>query len=1263
MQTFADLTFLAVLSRRGRVLSWATSVGARKKPARGGASPKRKKLQRPPDDTAAAGKPAAGKDRKLKYDSSGMLVLNVALTGARVGDVLAGASPDNNGGVVLKVVSGQVKVSAKIIRSGGFGSAPKADVIAAIQKWRGTSLAKAEQMYADIPREPERANHQPIGKACRCEKRGGGKGCECAPEATLMILQPGKLMEFAEEAGPAHAAAIVGFVSNQTEITWKHILAHMGKHTLVLRPRIYQVTTGPRQLEPSELDGVAVIDATFGAAGGSAVFNIAGFFIRVIKQGGDRLGPVELPSLVLKAAAMDANDANVALVEDMMARLKPLTNGALKSLVQKCVRFGAPAVGLPDGVSVPTAVVVATAAALLMASSGGFSPELQMFTRGCSAAFKRIAVILVEDAWSGGDGAAGLLCPLLATALYTQTNIHWHPTEEAVVAALVVCVQAANSQEMVNWRGAPVQAPRAAQQPPAGFRAKWKPALGLAAQLLVEVKSFAGDIKMMHKMAALKWSFVRAPASARPALMPLCHLVDQHTYRGVAHAMDSAVVGADFAEAFKLLFNRCTGVNYRYQDASGFEERAVVKECRKAQKAVLGFALKVPRQLLDVTGHSDTQMRLDPGVLAAAVGPVEIKIKRRNLIVTLGVVSAEDEMVMLRPARSTDDLYSSVTDAERSQAINAFRAQRHRLKSPLLKGTAEFDAGLCCWCVNKVPWHDIVATGLKTSVPTHPAPPADPLDFRQYLHVTGDGMVAGARLAVNALLSKVPMAVRLRALSLLRQQFEEVHMPTPSLHGKIGADQLMCYPKDGDVYRLLVSISRLVPGALRPMQVPKFAIPNPLLVRELEGWIGTYSEIAQATAGTEVGAAGKPVPVPSEHNLWRTEQWKTSQNEMSQNLKQHQRDAVSDMDERDGRGAPGHFLVMDVGYGKTLTSLAYAAQWLRSGNGVRTKYILWTTPGHIVKSTELQIRSKWKAPTHIVDRKLGKLKPYAVNVIDQDYLRVLVERFVPLAPQMLIVFDEVDQLYGNTLRTSAARQLAQLCMKMICQTATPMTSTKDERLAQWLGSTELYPVTKTNWLVAANGMVSKQIDLGIDVAYEERFVELTDPIRQAHLHSGNDWLKMARATQRGCDTELVRTAKAHAGDGVLLVADSEKHAETLLAALAQSAVVAGGFDDLADRSKSVIVITKRQNRGYNEAVRLGCIVTGVYAGNAAARHQLTGRLLRMGQKRSSINHITVMMRHTILELLHFRHKSVDTMNISLQSLGDKYGKEVLEGLV
>ena len=47
-------------------------------------------------------------------------------------------------------------------------------------------------------------------------------------------------------------------------------------------------------------------------------------------------------------------------------------------------------------------------------------------------------------------------------------------------------------------------------------------------------------------------------------------------------------------------------------------------------------------------------------------------------------------------------------------------------------------------------------------------------------------------------------------------------MPTPALDGGLGADQLMAYDNDWDVYRLLVHLSRLVPGALRPSVAPDF---------------------------------------------------------------------------------------------------------------------------------------------------------------------------------------------------------------------------------------------------------------------------------------------------------------------------------------------------------------------------------------------------------------------------------------------------------
>eukprot|EP00971_Amphidinium_carterae_P261990 5196693-Amphidinium_carterae.1 len=101
-----------------------------------------------------------------------------------------------------------------------------------------------------------------------------------------------------------------------------------------------------------------------------------------------------------------------------------------------------------------------------------------------------------------------------------------------------------------------------------------------------------------------------------------------------------------------------------------------------------------------------------------------------------------------------------------------------------------------------------------------------------------------------------------------------------------------------------------------------------------------------------------------------------------------------------------------------------------------------------------------------------------------------------------------------------------------------------------------------------------------------------------------------------------------------------------------------------DPSIQVVVVTKRHCRGYNEAARLGVLVTGqvaitmrifpllamqkphvplcqnqfligvfrsglffvsfpsrgVYPGNAADRHQLIGRLKRIGQRRNKIEH-------------------------------------------
>ena len=74
------------------------------------------------------------------------------------------------------------------------------------------------------------------------------------------------------------------------------------------------------------------------------------------------------------------------------------------------------------------------------------------------------------------------------------------------------------------------------------------------------------------------------------------------------------------------------------------------------------------------------------------------------------------------------------------------------------------------------------------------------------------------------------------------------------------------------------------------------------------------------------------------------------------------------------------------------------------------------------------------------------------------------------------------------------------------------------------------------------------------------------------------------------------------------------------------------------------------------------MVTGAYAGNGASRHQIRGRLRRLGQPRKQVLFRTVVMENSLLHLLHIRHDAVDSMNISLQELGDKFSADVLRAL-
>ena len=688
--------------------------------------------------------------------------------------------------------------------------------------------------------------------------------------------------------------------------------------------------------------------------------------------------------------------------------------------------------------------------------------------------------------------------------------------------------------------------------------------------------------------------------------------------------------------------------------------------------------------------------------------------KKTEMLVLLGTERSEEEVAMLPPSRDVNDLYNAGKKpaaeeaqraAEQAEAVRLCRLRAHAVRSPLLPPGKKATFADGRWHFDGTPWEEVVDAGLTAQVRTagHPDPgeewelflmPGNPAGH-SILHDNDiiehcvsyalrlrdpAGIVPSAQSYVERLCRIVDRAVVDRAVSLLRQQFVRVELPTPSLAGGRGTDQLQAYPRDWDVYRFVMLLTRLVPGALVPTTPPRFRVVNPVLLTI------ALSFVTQALTHAGAPPQAAPSAPTAGGNGWAAAAWVAADKRRGGFLKEHQHEAVDRMWDRSQRpgGGKGHFLVMETGLGKTATALCYLTHRLvNTPLGQEVDKIVWLTPAGTKKGTsftlidsllkeldsedKVQVPCNWVVPTSSGGRSGAVFKPHSVNVLAHHHLIKVLDTLVRDAARCVFVFDEVDEFYNQTQRTSAALLLAGLAGEFVAQTATPMTRTT-ECLARWLALTEEYPVDASNYLVAASSMVSLRIALNIQRTATLRTVPLHDAARKAFTRytETKNWAVLARAVQDLTDAalcdEAVATAaadrKTHPAGGVLLVADNSDHAARLQATMRALGTRTGGPEDLRDASCACVVVTKVNSRGYNQAIRLGAVVRGVYAGNGAARHQMEGRICRIGQARSEVFYKTVVMENTILALLHERQQRVDTVNISLEQLAREYDETV-----
>jgi len=1012
--------------------------------------------------------------------------------------------------------------------------------------------------------------------------------------------------------------------------------------------------------------------------------------------------------------------------------------GALKSLIQKVARVQAKTISYDfNGESEKWngAVTAMAGLAMLFTSRGsGFVPDLGLYVRGQVAALKRLGVVMVEDAWPEKPHLNGLpgnrdpgvvLEAILAAALVCSQVDDYHCPNDLIRSCLKVMAASACSSQVIAWR-------ENVDNATVTWRVS-KPALDGAARILRELRSFKGDMDMFDQVASSVNENGRMLMKENPhdigGVVPIEHVIDQHVYRGVAHTLlDFPGTESSFPSRFKMIFNRVTGFSPRLADHLLDETDPIVCAVRTAQRMIGThvFNGSKPYQV-EAPMEEELEVALDYGVMSAGVGvvgPFRVSTSAAenledgfmpggkqasstwNLLVILPVEKRGEIVIHYVSAHSNDNSKKPpITASAKRKAVAACRAKKtYPFSSPMMRGytsvhySADSDHYIVAGAyVDDMQWSfDVPNTISVPYVKALNAPGEEGLDWQdddtvhKWLSETENEesspvMIAGWEHTLGGLVRTLATpatqqgfdarTMLVRMVGFLKQQYTDVTLPTPGLKGEQASDQLKPEPGDWMIWRMLLAISRLCPGALRPVQVPRFKVVDSRLLRMVEEHLKLLVLSSDADAGTQATwsdycssfeAGWALLPTPREPF-------------------DYQATLVNTMLKRDREAivrTQGHFVSLETGLGKTLVGLYYALKYAAAIGGVSR--VLWVAPMKVIATTLKEACTDWglKMQVHIgeVNRKNPVFRDNFINVVGFEWFSTggsrgaLEKSFLESARGALVVFDEVHTMYNANIRASTMRDAALASVKFVCMTATPIGAPSQALALDWLKDTVGFPLARDNQLVAAAMMVAARVELPIEGLERVQMCSGTDALdkeHKAHLLAG-DWAEAAKAARGMCSKEMARMAVELAiadiaehgkGGGVLVVLDNQSELDDMTKRITDvrdsrvganvGKVAQRNPDTTDDPNFGILLVTKNDVTGYNMQ-RMGAILTGVYASSAAKRHQMRGRIRRVGQKRKSVQYWTFVPESTILELLFKRHNSVDKKNESLKDLAEEY---------
>lgn len=1220
--------------------------------------------------------------------------MSVALTGARAGDVLSGASKGSEG-ALIKIHDHDVPPMRRALDSvraypdlwhlflNKLGSIPYF-----------TNMSHSQREIWLLINEAE--NENSIGQeGSRIEVLQPGVGdlsTKLSDEDLNRLINGNPYSEDGYWSYKEIESMIPGKPGTQAR-----------RHTLILIRSFWKITTDYRLVQEFHGPTIAVEEGTLMSTTKKdltkEVFVLGSITKTLVKKGSKWVrpaGPRGVQDLGLQVAKsrVDLNSLRkVPRDKRICFAYRQFTGASYKSLIQKIIRFRPNMVDLGGGDLVSAKDALYVAMRSLAEHPGAFIPDIQRYVTGIESLSKRLGVIITEDSMVPFKEAPNILLSLFSGSLVCQRVRGWLPSQSLLERWLLYGEEAWMSLEasVVDYNAEVLRKPYVVEygQTP----------LQTASAIIDELRSFSTDLGLVRGWARDYPSIKIVKATSSPEIMPLGHCVDQHWAPGMVHYFDPSFVmrvtkghstSTPFKKLFNLIWDRSSSINPRRASLNWkeFEKQPDVREIRKAQELYLTAKQKVhrEREKLITDDNFTLKYTLNDSWLAGMVGAIEVRanraLKHPAMLVTLSTDNPLQLLAIRRPSRNMSE--DPLSEEAKESAIDIVKT-RLKIGISLNKATAPDPSLRNCTLILKEndveSYYLIKQTGKhlpvrwehakKLSIELPLLEEIEDWSISKALTMTSIGVEEDADKKLLDLVRATSSAVVRHALIYLSTFNSTIEMNRISRDGGGTYKAVSIY--DVGAYQFILKLSTLYPAALAPaLHKPStFTVPVGPLLWTLRGRISTM-----ITKG-ETGDRG-----------WQKVKFRDDK----RTLWEHQKEMVRDMIKNREAGNKGNFIWSTVGLGKTASILTYL-QYLKENNKLST-YILYTLPQSAIKSIIQEIRY-FDIPINLIiplkDNKKQAAKysevkvskscvplPYTINLIEHDHLRRCTNVLLDYAPRSFFVVDEVHKTLNDTLRTSIALEISHLSRDFVVLTGTPVIDNDTHKLIGWLKQVVPFEVNRKNFWTAANAMIAKTVNTGVRVDDKDIVAEFTlreeqeyHPLVPPALGGSNtnprheDWVKAADICYQVCDREMVKLTIQLLGRGVMVVARDSKHQEILYRMLARSVSPKDIFvmktgdsifltDDAVEEGKvhgyKIVIVPQRKAEGYT-LTYLSAMVTSVYPGNNATREQLRGRINRISQRSDDVVYRTV--HAGLLTTLLHNHNSAKNLSIALKGLAEK----------